>query len=143
MSTTLLAASPLAASPAPPSSAARWAGRVLSGIMVTFLAGGAAMGLAGVPAAVEGTAQLGFARHHLPILSAVELACIALYLVPRTAVLGAVLFTGYFGGAIATHLRLEQPLLSQTFVPLYAAAFLWLGLYLRDARVRALLRPAR
>ena len=63
--------------------------------------------------------------------------------IPRTAALGAVLWTGYFGGAVATHLRLDQPLLTQVLVPVYAATVVWLGLYLRDARVRALFRPAR
>ncbi len=60
-----------------------------------------------------------------------------------SAPLGAVLWTGYFGGAIATHLRLENPLFSHTLFPIYIAALLWGGLYLRDERVRALLRPAR
>ena len=62
---------------------------------------------------------------------------------PRTAPLGAVLWTGYFGGAVATHLRLDEPLLSHTLFPIYVAAVVWGALYLRDARVRALLRPAR
>ena len=60
------------------------------------------------------------------------------YLVPRTAALGAVLLTGYLGGAICTHLRLGHPLLSHTLFPSYVAALLWLGLYLREPRVRAL-----
>ena len=64
-------------------------------------------------------------------------ACLALYLVPRTAVLGAVLMTGYLGGAIATHLRIGDPLFSHTLFPIYIGAMLWGGLYLRDARVRA------
>jgi hypothetical protein len=70
-----------------------------------------------------------------------------LYLVPRTAPLGAVLWTGYLGGAIATHLRLDNPLFSHVLFPIYVAALLWGGLYLRDARVRdlarSLSRPAR
>jgi hypothetical protein len=148
MSATLLAPTSLVARPAPssavrPSTAARWAGRVLSGTVAVGLAAGAAMGLSGAPAAVEGTVALGFAPHHLPIVALIEVACLVLYLVPRTAVLGAVLWTGYFGGAVATHLRLDQPLLSQTLVPVYVATVLWLGLYLRDARVRALVRGAR
>jgi hypothetical protein len=87
--------------------------------------------------------QLGWQPHHLPILGALSLACLALSLVPRTAVLGAVLWTGYLGGAVATHLRLDHPLASHTLFPVYVAALLWGGLYLRDARVRALVRPAR
>ena len=144
MSATLLATSSIAASSSartrPRPSAARLAGWVLGGVMAAALASGAAMALARVPEAVQGTVQLGFAPHHMPVLAVIELACLALYLVPRTAVLGAVLLTGYFGGAVATHLRLDQPLLAQTLVPVYAATLLWLGLYLRDARVRTLTR---
>jgi len=66
------------------------------------------------------------------------LACLALYLVRRTAVLGAVLLTGFLGGAIATHVRVEDPLFSHTLFPIYVAALVWGGLYLRDARVRAI-----
>jgi hypothetical protein len=73
------------------------------------------------------------------IRSTIELACLTLYLVPRTAVLGAVVFTGYLGGAVATHLRIGNPLLSHTLFPVYVAALLWGGLYLRDPRLRALM----
>jgi hypothetical protein len=135
------AATPAAAARALPRPA-RWAGRVLSGVTCAGLAAGAAMGIAGAPAAIAGAVQLGYAPHLVPVLALVELACLLLYLVPRTAVLGAVLSTGYFGGAVATHLRLEQPL-TQVLVPVYAAALLWAGLYLRDPRVRAMLRHAR
>ena len=144
MSATLLESSSLPA-PTTTSSATRtrWASRIVSGAAVLFLAVDAVGKFVAPPPVVDGTLQLGFARHHLPILGAIELACLVLYLVPRTAVLGAVLFTGYFGGAIATHLRLDNPLLSHTLFPTYVAALLWVGLYLRDARVRALVRPAR
>jgi hypothetical protein len=66
-----------------------------------------------------------------------------LYVVPRRAPLGAILWTGYLGGAIATHLRVDNPLFSHTLFPTYIAALIWGGLYLRDARVRALVRGAR
>jgi hypothetical protein len=62
-----------------------------------------------------------------------------LYIIPRTAVLGAVLLTGYLGGAIASHLRVSNPLFSHTLFPIYIAVFIWLGLYLRDARARNML----
>ena len=122
---------------------ALWTGRVLSGIAVAFLAFDMAIKLLGVQAAVEGTTQLGFQPHHLPILGLIQLGCLILYVVPRTAPLGAVLWTGYLGGAIATHLRLDNPLFSHVLFPTYVAALLWGGLYLRDSRVRALVRPAR
>ena len=125
------------------STRAHWAGRILSGIAVLFLTFDMTVKLVGAKEAVEGTVQLGWAPHHLPILGLIQLACLVLYLVPRTAPLGAVLWTGYLGGAIATHLRLDNPLFTHILFPLYVAALIWGGLYLRDARVRALLRPAR
>ena len=136
-------AAPTAASLATRSAVSRWAGRVLSGIAVLFLTFDVGIKLVRSKDAVEGTAQLGWAPHHLPILGAIQAVCLALYLVPRTAPLGAVLWTGYLGGAIATHLRLDNPLFTHILFPVYVAALLWAGLYLRDDRVRALLRAAR
>ena len=69
----------------------------------------------------------------------IELVCLVLYLVPRTAVSGALLFTGYLGGAIATHVRVGNPLLSHTLFPVYVAAVMWGGLYLRESRLAALI----
>jgi hypothetical protein len=143
MSATLFGSAALSGASAARSTGARRAGRVLTGIAVLFLAFDTGIKLAAVPQAVDGTAQLGFAPHHLLTIGLIELACLVLYLVPRTAPLGAVLWTGYLGGAIATHLRLENPLLTHTLFPIYVAALLWGGLYLRDDRVRAMLRPAR
>jgi hypothetical protein len=143
MSVPLVDSAPFAASPADSSTRVRWTSRVLSGIAVLFLAFDTAIKLVAAAPAVEATTQLGFAPHHLLVIGLIELVCLVLYLVPRTAPLGAILWTGYFGGAIATHLRLDNPLPSHTLFPIYIAALLWGGLYLRDARVRALLRPAR
>jgi len=145
MSATILASAPAAAavsSAAGTSNRIRWAGRILSGIAVLFLAVDTVVKLVGVKEAVEGTVQLGFQPHHLLVIGLIEVVCLVLYLVPRTAPLGAVLWTGYFGGAIATHLRLDNPLFTHILSPVYVAALIWGGLYLRDARVRALLRPA-
>ena len=124
-----------------PSTARRWTGRTLTGIAVLFLAFDATFKLFVSPEAVAGTMELGWAEHHLRLLAVIQLVCLAVYLVPRTAPLGAVLWTGYLGGAIATHLRIDNPLLTHTLFPIYVAAFVWGGLYLRDDRVRALLRP--
>ena len=125
------------------STRARWAGRVLTGVAVLFLVVDLSFKFFVDPRAVEGTAELGWPAHHMVTLGLIELACLVLYLVPRTAPLGALLWTGYLGGAIATHLRIDNPLFSHTLFPIYVAAFIWGGLYLRDARVRALLSPAR
>jgi hypothetical protein len=144
MSATLLEVAPLATSPsAETSTARRWAGRVLTGLAVLFLTFDAAMKFVATREAVEGTTQLGWQPHHLPVLGTIAAICLLLYVIPRTAPLGAVLWTGYLGGAIATHLRIDNPLFSHVLFPIYVAAFIWGGLYLRDARVRALLRPAR
>ena len=121
----------------------RWAGRILSGIAVLFLIFDFGIKLSGAKEAIDGTVQLGWAPHHLPILAVIEIACLILYLIPRTAPLGAILWTGYLGGAIATHLRIDNPLFTHILFPIYVAAFIWGGLYLRDSRVRALLRSAR
>jgi hypothetical protein len=144
MSAAVLESPPVVVSrPVEGSARARWTGRVLSGIAVLFLIFDMSIKFSGAKEAVEGTVQLGWQPHHLPILGAIQLICLVLYLVPRTAPLGAVLWTGYLGGAIATHLRLDNPLFSHILFPTYVAALLWGGLYLRDARVRGLLRPTR
>src|SRR5712671_4563160 len=126
-----------------PSSRARLAGRILSGLAIAFLTFDVAIKLLGVKEAVQGTVELGYQPHHLPIIGTIGLVCLILYVIPRTAPLGAILWTGYLGGAIATNLRLDLPLFSHTLFPIYVAALIWGGLYLRDERVRALVRPAR
>ncbi|HSV08516.1 MAG TPA: DoxX family protein [Candidatus Binatus sp.] len=124
------------------STEALWAGRVMSGLAVLFLLVDAAFKVLELPAAVEGTAQLGYPASVIFRLGLLELACLVVYLVPRTAVLGAVLWTGYLGGAVATHVRVGNPLLSHTLFPLYVATFLWAGLWLRDEQLRSVL-PVR
>ena len=143
MSATLLQSAPIAAHTTDTSTRTLWAGRILTGIAVAFLVFDAAIKLSGAQAAVDATTQLGYAPHHLLTIGLIEVVCLALYLIPRTAPLGALLWTGYLGGAIATHFRLDNPLLTHTLFPIYVAALVWGGLYLRDARVRAMLRPAR
>lgn len=119
---------------------ALWIGRILSGLVVLFLAFDAAIKLLEVPAAVEATAKIGFPPGTLFTLGVIQLICLIVYLVPRTAVLGAVLWTGYLGGAVATHLRTGGPAFSLVF-PFLVAALLWGGLWLRDRRTRAVLAP--
>ncbi len=122
-----------------PSKAARWAARITTGISVAFLLFDASLKLFATPEAIEGTGALGYSADVLVPLGIVQLACLILYLVPRTAILGALLWTGYLGGAIATHVRVGNPLFSHTLFPIYVAVLLWAGLWLRDMRVRALL----
>ena len=116
-----------------------WAGRVLSGLAVLFLTFDAAIKVLELPAAVEGTTQLGYAESVIAPLGVVQLVCLILYLIPRTSVLGAILWTGYLGGAVATHVRVGSPLFSHTLFPTYVAVLLCAGLWLRDRRVRAVL----
>ena len=116
-----------------------WTGRVLSGLAVLFLTGDTVFKLVASPEALKGTAELGWSPSAVFAIGVIELVCLVAYLVPRTAVLGAVLFTGYLGGAIATHLRIENPLFTHVLFPVYVAAFIWGGLFLRDRALRAVL----
>ena len=118
-----------------------WVGRVLSGLGALFLAFDAVFKLTSAEAAASASAQLGWSASSILALGVIELMCLVVYLVPRTAILGAVLWTGYLGGAIATHLRVGDPLLTHTLFPVYVAALLWGGLWLRDRRTRALIVP--
>jgi len=92
---------------------------------------------------VEGTVQLGYPESVLLGLGIVLLACTVLYVFPRTAILGAILLTGYLGGAVATHVRVGSPLFSHILFPVYLGVLIWGGLYLRDERVRALIPMRR
>jgi DoxX-like family len=91
-----------------------------------------------LPAVVEATTQMGFAPSAVPIIGAVLLVCLVLYLVPRTAILGAVLLTGYLGGAVCAQLRIEAPLFSTMLFPVYFGVVVWVALYLRSPQLRKL-----
>jgi len=114
-------------------------GVFLSGLAVLFLLLDGSMKVLRVQAAVEGTMQLGYPAGVLVPLGVLQLILVVLYLIPRLSPLGAILWTGYLGGAIATHVRLGNPLFTHVLFPIYVAALLWAGLWLRDARVRGLL----
>ena len=118
-----------------------WTGRVLSGFAVLFLLFDASVKLLRLPMAVDGTVQLGYPAEVIVPLGIIQIACLILYLIPRTSPFGAVLWTGYLGGAVATHVRLGNPLFTHVLFPTYVATLLWAGLWLRDARVRALAAP--
>ena len=115
-----------------------WTGRVLSAIAVLFLLMDATMKVLRPPFVIEGTTKVGYSAGVILPLGIIQLICLILYLFPRTSVLGAILWTGYLGGAVATHVRVGDPLFSHILFPTYVAALLWLGLWLRDARLRAL-----
>jgi hypothetical protein len=112
-----------------------WAGRIISALPALMLLVSGVMKLVKPAPVVEGMTRLGYPEHLALGIGILELACTVLYLVPRTAVLGAILLTGYLGGATATHVRIGDPFIA----PVVLGALVWLGLYLRDERLRALL----
>ncbi|MCU1349129.1 MAG: rane protein [Acidobacteria bacterium] len=121
------------------SNKAIWTGRILSGIAALFLAFDAILKLMNVPEAIKGTEQLGYKASVIVPLGILQLIILIIYLIPRTSVLGAIFWTGYLGGAIATHVRVGNPLFTHILFPVYVAGLLWLGLWLRDRRLRELL----
>ena len=127
------------------STAAIRIGRVLSGLVILFLLVDAGMKVANLPVVIETTGAFGWPadRATLLLLAMLLLVSTLLYALPRTAVLGAILLTGYLGGAIATHVRIGSPLFSHVLFGVYLALFVWGGLWLRDPRLRALLPLAR
>lgn len=121
------------------SNPAMWAGRVISGVLIAFLLFDAAIKLVPLQVVVDTTAALGFPPELARTLGVLTLACTALYAWPRTSILGAILLTGYLGGAIAIHLRIGNPLFSHTLFGVYLGLMVWGGLYLRDPQLRAMI----
>jgi len=123
---------------APVSKGSLWTGRVLSILSILFLLMDAVMKLIKPAFVVDATVKLGYQENIIQGLGIVLLICTILYAIPRTSVLGAVLLTGYLGGAVASNLRVGSPLFSHVLFPVYFALVLWGGLYLRDKRLRGL-----
>jgi len=142
MSTHSAAALPAANAPITVSVSRRRIGRVVTALPVLFLLFDTALKLGNTAPAIAAMPQLGYPPELILPIGLIELFCLILYIVPRTSVIGAVVLTGYLGGAIATHVRIGNPLFSHILFPIYIAALLWGGLYLRDARVRALVRSS-
>jgi hypothetical protein len=116
-----------------------WVGWAMSGLVIVFLLMDTTMKLLALPVVLETSAPLGFVGADMArALGAVLLVCTLLYIAPQTAVLGAILVTGYLGGAVATHVRVGSPLFTHDLFGVYVGLLLWGGLYLRDARIRAL-----
>jgi hypothetical protein len=124
---------------APLSKGRLWTGRIMSALPALFLLVDGVGKLVKPAPVVQGTVQLGYPESVLLGLGIVLLSCTVLYVIPRTAILGAILLTGYLGGAIATHVRVGSPLFSHILFPVYVAVLLWGGIYLRDERLRALI----
>ena len=115
----------------------------LSAIGAVFLLFDSIIHIMQIDSVRESAAELGFPTGSMLGIGVLELACVALYVLPRTSILGAVLLTGYLGGAVAVHVRVDDPLFSTTLFPVYLGVLLWAGLYLRDERVRALVMPPK
>ena len=122
--------------------AMRWAGRGLTGLFAAFMIFDSGIKLVRLPIVGETLAQLGYPPSVGFGIGLIEAACLVLYLIPRTAVLGALLMTGVLGGAVASHLRLSDPLFTHTLFGVYLGVIMWGGLWLRVPAVRALL-PVR
>jgi len=116
-----------------------WAGRIISALPILFLLMDGVMKLVRPVVVVETTVKLGYPAAVILPLGIVLLVCTILYAVPRTSVLGAILLTGYLGGAVASHVRVGDPLLTHVLFPVYLAVLIWGGLWLRDERLRSLL----
>lgn len=114
-----------------PAKAAKITGWIFSILMILFLLFDSFGKLSQPEAVLTGTQDLGYPISILTGLGITLLTCTILYIIPATAVLGAVLLTGYLGGAIATHVRVGNPVFSHTLFPVYVAIFLWAGLFLR------------
>ncbi|HEY2844528.1 MAG TPA: DoxX family protein [Bryobacteraceae bacterium] len=115
-----------------------WAGRILSGLVALLLAFDAVMKIALSQVAVDGTVQLGYPAGVVRGLGIALLGSVILYAIPRTSLIGAILVTGYLGGAVATHVRVGDPWLSHILAPVYVAVMIWGGLVLRETRLRSL-----
>ena len=126
-------------------SASVWAGRIMSGLAIVFFVFDGVMKLIQPQVVIDATRQIGWPADaiSLAVLGAILLACTALYAFPRTAALGAILLTGYLGGAVAAHARLGDPLFTHILFGVYLGLFVWGGLWFRDARIRALIPVGR
>ena len=134
-------AMPTIAGEAPASKPARWLGRFLSGLVIIFLLFDGAIKLVPWPIVTETMDRMGYGSSEslARSLGAITLVCTVLYAVPPTSILGAILLTGYLGGAMASHVRIGSPLFSHLLFGFYLGVMVWGGLWLRDRRLRALI----
>jgi DoxX-like family len=115
---------------------ALWGGRIISALPALVLLFAGSVKLAGLPSVLQGFAQYGYPARSIPVIGILEIACSVIYLIPRAAVVGAILMTGLLGGAIAANVRMNDPAF---VVPLILGVLAWGGLYLREPRLRALI----
>ncbi|MBT1697110.1 DoxX family protein [Fulvivirgaceae bacterium PWU4] len=115
-----------------------WTARIMGGLVIAFMLVDSIFKFIVNEQVAAGAVELGFQAHHLPVMGSLGLISILLFAFPRTEILGAVLLTGYFGGVVATHLRLDNPLFSHILFPVYLAILAWGSLWIRNDRVKKL-----
>ena len=130
--TTMQATLPAAA----PSTAKVWTGRIMGGIVILFMVMDSMFKFIVNEDVVKATTDLGYQAHHLPIMGTLGLLATLLYLIPRTEIIGALLLTGYWGGAIATHVRMDNPLFTHILFPVYLGILAWGALWMKNERLR-------
>jgi hypothetical protein len=133
--TTIQATLPATTSP----KATLWTARIMSGLVILFMLMDSIFKFIVNETVLKGTTDLGFQSHHLPIMGTLGLISTLLYIFPRTRIIGAVLLTGYWGGAIATHVRLDNPLFTHILFPVYLAVFAWGAVWLNNEAFRKLI----
>ena len=116
-----------------------WTGRIMSALVALFLLLDGVMKLVNPAPVVEGMTKLGYPLSLTAVIGIVLLVCVVLFAIPRTSILGAILLTGYLGGAVASQLRVGLPLFSNVLFPIYMGVLIWGGLYARDSRLRELI----
>src|SRR5687768_1863219 len=125
--------------PATSSTAKVWTGRIMGGLAILFMLMDSIFKFIVNEEVIKGTTDLGFQVHHLPILGTLGLIATLLYIFPRTEILGALLLTGYWGGAIATHVRMDNPLFTHILFPVYLGILAWGALWIKNERLRKLI----
>ena len=121
-----------------PSKAALWTGRGVAAFVSLFLVFDGVIHISKIPMVVEAFQRLGYSSDVAVGLGILELLCVLLYVIRRTSILGAILLTGYLGGAVATHVRVGSSLFGEILFPVYVGVLMWGALYLMDRRLRAL-----
>jgi hypothetical protein len=118
----------------------RWISYIMSGLVILFMLLDSIMKFFKPQQVIDGTLALGYGEEHIIILGILGLTSTLLYAFPRTSILGAILLTAYFGGAVATHVRLNNPLFTHTLFTVYLGILAWSGLWLRNNKLRELIR---
>ncbi len=133
--TTMQATLPTTAS----STAKVWSGRIMGGIVILFMLMDTTFKFMTTEDVIKATTDLGFQAHHLPIMGTLGLLATLLYIIPRTEIIGALLLTGYWGGAIATHVRMDNPLFTHILFPVYLGVLAWGAIWIKNDRLRQLI----